>query len=460
MNQYNLGCCINHGHGMTKTAVIDHKSQITYQELDILSNQVARSLAQQGITIGDRVSVEMANGIDLIATQLGILKLGAVAVLINPDLPDYQKNRMLALTQPIRHICDMSWLDPSADIEFAAHEPDSKDPALIIFTSGTTADPKPVLIAHGHRQDVMAKVSKVKHIVQQQTILSASPQTQGSGCFQIYFCLLGHATLITQARFQAQEFLDLIVRYAVTYIIATPTVLHLLLKQPDLDQFNLDTVTSIVSASAPLSSRLLSSIRQKFIMACVSNIYGNSEAGPGLFYRPANTTIPDLSVGREHDHISYRLNAGILEVRHEHMMLGYDNNQDNFTQDGYYVTNDLFEKDADGWYYYVGRADNMFTCGGTNVYPSQIESVLEKHPAVWQAVVVGIADEIKGHKPYAFVVADPEANETILQQHVCEYLPRSHCPRKIWILPALPINISSNKTDRSKLIDLAQQYLK
>ena len=107
-----------------------------------------------------------------------------------------------------------------------------------------------------------------------------------------------------------------------------------------------------------------------------------------------------------------------------------------------------------GFYFFQGRADDMFVSSGNNIYPRQIESVLEDHPQVKISAVVGLEDDIKGMKPYAFAIAD--ADETELKSHVLKFLPPGHCPRKIWIIDQMPLN-SVNKIDKNQLKLWAQQ---
>jgi acyl-coenzyme A synthetase/AMP-(fatty) acid ligase len=107
-----------------------------------------------------------------------------------------------------------------------------------------------------------------------------------------------------------------------------------------------------------------------------------------------------MSVGCERDGISYRLVDKILQIRSPMMMKGYDGKNDNFTQDGYYITNDQFEIDQDGFYYFIGRSDDMFKSGGNKIFPSEIERVIEQHLSVDKCVTIPISDPVKDFKPY------------------------------------------------------------
>jgi acyl-CoA synthetase (AMP-forming)/AMP-acid ligase II len=131
-----------------------------------------------------------------------------------------------------------------------------------------------------------------------------------------------------------------------------------------------------------------------------------------------------------------------------------------FTPDGYYITGDIFRVDENGFYYFIGRADDMFVSGGENIYPSEVERLLETHPLVAQASVVAIDDEIKGQKPVAFVVPKPGAQITAdaLKQHCLQNAPAYQHPRSIWFVDDFPL-ASTNKIDKSALKNKAMQLL-
>ena len=139
---------------------------------------------------------------------------------------------------------------------------------------------------------------------------------------------------------------------------------------------------------------------------------------------PKGLPQPEMSVGYPHPKVAAaarrrrqpQARQGVLEMKCPALMLGYHNRPDvapPITADGFYVTGDVFRRDADGFHYFVGRTDDMFVSGGENIYPGDVERMLERHPDVAQACVVPIDDEIKGQKPVAFIVrkARPRADE-------------------------------------------------
>jgi long-chain acyl-CoA synthetase len=154
----------------------------------------------------------------------------------------------------------------------------------------------------------------------------------------------------------------------------------------------------------------------------------------------------------------------VLEMRCPALMTGYHNlpeaTANALTQDGSYATGDVFRRDRDGFYYFVGRADDMFVSGGENVYPGEVEKMLERHPDIQQAVVVPIDDELKFKKPVAFAVPRPGAapdEESVKHFALANAAPYLH-PRRVWFLPELPL-AGTNKVDRRALVERAARLM-
>jgi long-chain acyl-CoA synthetase len=221
--------------------------------------------------------------------------------------------------------------------------------------------------------------------------------------------------------------------------------------------------------SAPVSASLMAAIRRALPQAAVTNAYGTTEAGPVVFGpHPDKIPQPELSVGYPHPHVQLRLvdganhnaDQGVLEMRCPAVMLGYHNRPDvpsPFSADGYYVTGDVFRRDRQGFHYFVGRTDDMFVSGGENIYPTDIERMLERHPDVAQACVVPIDDAIKGQKPVAFVVRKPgrAPSDDDIKRFALANAPAYQHPRFVWFVPELPL-ASTNKVDRAALHQLAE----
>jgi acyl-CoA synthetase (AMP-forming)/AMP-acid ligase II len=227
---------------------------------------------------------------------------------------------------------------------------------------------------------------------------------------------------------------------------------------------DLGSVQFVRMGSAPVSHSLMQALHGALPQAAVTNAYGTTEAGPVVFGpHPKGLPQPEMSVGYPHPKVSLRLvdndnrdaEQGVLEMKCPAVMNGYHNRPEvvpPITADGFYVTGDVFRRDNDGFHYFVGRTDDMFVSGGENIYPADVERMLERHPDVAQAAVVPIADAIKGQKPVAFVVRRPGRvpSEDELKRFALANAPAYQHPRFVWFVDELPL-ASTNKVDRNAL---------
>jgi len=198
--------------------------------------------------------------------------------------------------------------------------------------------------------------------------------------------------------------------------------------------------------------------------------YGTTEAGPVMFGPRRGVTKPDLALGWPQPGVEVRLvgpggedaNEGELWIRTPANMAGYLNlptkTQEILTRDGWYKSGDVFRRGEGGAYSFVGRTDDMFVCGGENIYPGEVESMLERHADIVQTCVVPVPDEIKGEKPFAFVVVRPGAclTEEEVKRFALENAPAYQHPRGVIFMPELPL-ATTNKVDRTALRAIARE---
>jgi acyl-CoA synthetase (AMP-forming)/AMP-acid ligase II len=282
-----------------------------------------------------------------------------------------------------------------------------------------------------------------------------------------------HATIVLLPQFTASAYIEAIGRYRATWLTAVPPMIAMMLRERELmARTDLSSVEFVRMGSAPVSQSLLQALRAALPQAAITNAYGTTEAGPVAFGpHPKGLKPPDMSVGYPHPQVETRLvdplggaaDQGELEVKCPAMMLGYHNRPDipsPITADGFYRTGDVFRRDADGFYYFVGRTDDMFVSGGENIYPSDVERVLERHPDVSQAAVVAVDDEIKGQKPVAFVVprAGARPSEDAIKRFALANAPAYQHPRFVWFVDKLPL-ASTNKIDRGELRRMAEENM-
>ena len=183
---------------------------------------------------------------------------------------------------------------------------------------------------------------------------------------------------------------------------------------------------------------------------------------------PDGIPVPSLVLGHPQEHVQVRLvgganpDEGVLEVRTPATMNGYLNlpekTADKMSTDGWINTGDIMRRDEHGFFYFVGRDDDMFNCGGENVYPGEVERVLESDPRIAECCVIPVADEVRGHKPVAFVVT--AVGSGLTEQDVkgiaLAGAPAYMHPRAVYFVDTMPL-AGTNKIDRQALTTLAAE---
>jgi long-chain acyl-CoA synthetase len=274
--------------------------------------------------------------------------------------------------------------------------------------------------------------------------------------------------------FSAAGYIEAIGRYRCTWLTAVPPMIAMMLRENELlARTDLSSVEFVRMGSAPVSAGLMAALRQTLPRAAVTNAYGTTEAGPVVFGpHPNRLPQPELSVGYPHPQVSLRLvdgdnqnaDQGVLEMKCPALMLGYHNRPGErgpLTPDGFYITGDVFRRDADGFHYFVGRTDDMFVSGGENIFPADVERMLERHPDVAQAAVVPIEDDIKGQKPVAFVIrkSGRALDDAEVKRFALANAPAYQHPRFVWFVDELPL-ASTNKLDRTALQRMAKERMR
>jgi long-chain acyl-CoA synthetase len=497
----NLGAAISLDGDQESAALIDLGGEsgprvYSYRELHRLCHAIARGLGAYGLTAGDRIAIISANRAEYLALYLGAMQAGIIPVPVNTKLPASTVAYILRDADVRLIVCDAERrslgpaeipkivfggslevkdrdFDTFLDFgDFEPVHPTPHQPAMFLYTSGSTGTPKGVVLSHESHLWVLAMRKRPASSERLRTLIAA-PLYHMNALSTAHAALAQHDSVVLLPGFEVASYLDAISRYRCTSLTSVPTMFSMILKRVDLlEGADFSFVRFLRMGSAPVSSSLLNSLRELFPQAVISNVFGTTEAGPIVFGpHPDGVEIPHLSLGYAHPKVSLRIDGlaqgpanGMLEIKAPALMNGYHNQPETtrkaFTADGFYRTGDVFRRDEQGFYFYVGRTDDMFSCGAENIYPSEVEKMLERHPAIQQVAVVPVPDEIKGAKPVAFVVLRPgaKANEREIKEFALANAPAYHHPRRVWFLKELPL-ASTNKIDTGQLIKIATMDL-
>jgi long-chain acyl-CoA synthetase len=485
----NLGSAVAAWVDPAATALIDlggAPRSFCYADIEWLSGAFARGLLRRGLRRGERVAILAANSAEYLIAFLGTMRAGLVSVPVNYKFPAETVNFVVEDADARLVLCDSvrrKLLRPDVpriviedaftslldDGSFTAVHADAGEPAMFLYTSGSTGRPKGVVLSHQSHLWVLEKRADPPPPPSQR-VLVAAPLYHMNALSVCQSTLNTGGTIVLLPSFTAPGYIDAASRYRVHALTAVPTMIAMMLREHEtMASADLSSVQSVRVGSAPLSARLVEQIRQAFPRAGINHGYGTTEAGPIVFGpHPDGLERPALSVGVAHGSVELRLrhdgvvvaDEGVLEMRCPAVMNGYhklpDATRKALTADGFYITGDVFRRDADGFYFFVGRADDMFVCGGENIYPGEVEKMLERHPAVHQVCVVPVPDELKAHKPVAFVV--PRAGVTVSEDDIKQFAlanaPAYQHPRRVWFLDELPL-AGTNKIDRKRLAEQA-----
>jgi acyl-CoA synthetase (AMP-forming)/AMP-acid ligase II len=492
----NLGCVIDRSAGLHKPALIgvgpgQTERTASFGQIDALADGIARGLMARGFAVGDRIALLAANSIDYVAAVLGIMRAGLVAVPVNFKFPAELVAFVLSDSGARLVFCDgeralqlpagvdaVDFADPAFKAlvqpgPFIPYEPSPADAALILYTSGSSGRPKGVRLSHASHLWVVRTRQAATPLTDERALIAA-PLYHMNALALVLLTLASHATAVLLPQFSAAAYVAAIDRHRCTWLTAVPPMIAMMLREKDaLARADLGSVRVVRMGSAPVSASLLQQIRQVLPNARVINAYGTTEGGPVVFGpHPQGLPTPAMSVGYPHPQVQTRLiddggreaDLGILQIKSPGLMLGYHQRPElkPFTDDGFYVTGDVFQRDADGFHTFVGRRDDMFVSGGENIYPGEVEKMLERHPAVQQASVVPVEDEIKGHKPVAFVVlraGQPAPTEDEIKAFALQNAAAYQHPRRVWFVDSLPL-AATNKIDRRALVALASERIK
>ena len=469
---------------------VDQEKNINFYQLNNYCNKVANFLKDQGIKKDNKVSLIGKNSIETMIIFFGVLKYGAIINPINVEESKENIYRILNVVKPKLVIYDKemafeqkryraySWLRFSnfdikkrlkneffsflKDYESIFQSPigNRDDIAEIVFTSGTTAIPKGVVISReGFFYMVEELVDKLK-ITEKDRILEYRAYSWASTqLLSIMSSMSTGATLVLAREFSRSRFPLWLKKYNITISVGVPTVINMLINRPiPLHRKDVPSLKFVTSSSAPLSIESHKTFEKLYDIP-INQMAGMTEAGWMIGNPPEKRKIGSVGTPFKYKEITFlnerreRCNVGEegeMVVKGKSMGVGYiEENGEiaKFPEEGF-LTGDLGYEDSNGYVYFSGRKKELIIRGGVNISPMEITNRLKEHPYVKEAATIGVPDKIYGEEIACFIVPKPGHKVEIenVVNHCRGTLPEFKIPKYIYFVKQIP------KTERGKLM--------
>lgn len=481
---------------------------MTYRELERRVHRLAAALSAAGLARGDRLAVLSLNSPQFVETLFAAAHLGLIVVPLNIRLslrewrqqlndsgarmlllgPEYERHEADLLTEtPLERVVK---LPPDllaetasafgADVDAAPFAPappvtDSvglDDPFVILYTSGTTGTPKGAVLTHGNQLANALNACMTLDIRSEDTSITLLPMFHagGIGLFTLPTLYAG-GTVVLPRQFDAGEALRLIEQLKVTVVFGVPTIHRSLLEHPDFDQRDLRSVRWFYSGGAPCPLDLIKAFHDRGFR--FGQGYGLTETSPTHFLLvPEDFQRKAGTIGRPSMHAEARIVdehgrdvppgvVGEVVVAGPNVVREYWRRPEETAaafKDGWFYTGDLGRMDEEGYVTLVGRRKEMIISGGENIYPIEVEQVLESHPDIVEAAVVGLPDRRWGETPHAAVVLRPGVTQLPedLTAWCRERLAGYKVPKSFLVLDALPRN-AAGKVQKPQLAEMIRE---
>jgi len=477
--------------------------QLSYMELYEKSVVFSKYLYFKGVRKGSRVSVIIDKSKDFLIVCTAILNLGAIFHPNDVNMVEDDAIKNFEAFQSEFIICGHEFEEYanfilnkinfkpnffSINLKYIDKEiknfnnfdeklfslTSKKDPALCIFTSGTTGDPKGVVSSHENILFGGLCLKTSHNIGEKDRVLSVTPLSGTNGfIFSIWSPLAtGGSVVYYQEMFTTYRAFEIMSQHRVTWFNGTPTHYTIMVNMPDdISKINLENLRFMRSASAPLPLSIQERFEKMYGLPIIETM-GLSEMTGQVFSNPMNTRLrKKMSVGfpintdfKIIDETGQKLppnKKGELLVKNKGLMIGYFNDEESTKKaikNGWLYTRDIASVDDDGYVFIKGRKKNIIIVGGKNISPREIEEVLYSNKKVAEATVFGVPDDLSGEKVVAFVKPNKNKNLTIkeIRNYCSNNLTDYKCPKVIKFCKSLPKG-GQGKILRSKV---KKEYLK
>jgi fatty-acyl-CoA synthase len=482
-----------------KLAVVDSTtgSGITYYQLNERATRLANYLRENnGVRSGDRIAVLAMNRTEILEAFFAATKLDAILVPLNfrlsqPELQyiledcaprvllyenDFQPivNRLRSQVA-IKHCIELDG-DESSEIGYEQALIDSKAdpiesgdfdaemPVLIIYTSGTTGHPKGALLSHRMLTWNSINTNLGWDIISTDITPVHAPlfHTGGFNVLTLPMLHIG-GTVVMMRGFDATEVLKVIERYRCTVLFGVPTMLQMMMESPYFETADLSSIRFFISGGAPCPVPLIEAFNRRGLV--LTQGYGLTEVGPNCFKLGLEDALRKAgSIGFPSFHSEARIvddngrdlprgEIGELILKGLHVCSGYWQSSEATAAalcNGWFYTGDLARQDEDGYYYIVGRVKDMIISGGENIYPAEVEAMLQTHPAIASVALIGLPDPKWGETPAAVIIL--RSGHIVTTEEIVEFcsgkLARYKIPRRLFFVPEFPLSASGKVVKR------------
>lgn len=443
---------------------------VSFREFDMATDRIGNALLAQGLSAGDRVGVMLPNGIECLVVYYALAKAGLVRVALNEkDTPEANSYKIDdAECRAIIHTgtaptdgSSVSFVEGSEWIEAVAwkgtaercyvpRDPDA--PYRLGYTGGTTGKPKAVTLSmRGEYAEVASfLMDLMPDIGTGETMLHAAPIIHASGAFFLPALARGATNRII-TRFEAGQWLEELERSRASYSFLVPTMIALVLDTPNVEDVDATSLRRLCWGASPIPPSVAERAQGVFGKV-LAQTYGQAEApmaitvlGPEEHHRVGSAgrpyTLMEVGVMNDEGDFLDPGEHGEVVARGQVLMKGYWNRPDlteKTIRDGWLHTGDIGYLDEQGYLYLVDRMNDKIISGGSNVYPREVEDVLNAHPAVKEAAVVGIPDDTWGELVHAVVAVREDVSGEEIRDFVAERVPRYAKPRSVEIWTELP----------------------
>jgi malonyl-CoA/methylmalonyl-CoA synthetase len=433
-------------------------SAVSYGALEAAAAHVAGRLRAEGVRPGDRVALQAEKSAEVIMIYLGVLKAGAVFLPLNSAYTASEVDYFLGDAEPKVFVTD----PPAWVAEARAHTPldepvprAAADLASLIYTSGTTGRSKGAMLSHGNLADNALALHAAWGFTPADVLLHALPIFHVHGLFVALHCaLLSGAPMVWLPKFTDAEVLRGLQRS--TVMMGVPTFYTRLLANPAFTREAAAGVRLFISGSAPLLPSTFAEFEERTGQRILER-YGMSEAVI-ITSNPLHGERIAGSVGYPLPGVDLRIGGGeetgVIQIKGPSVFSGYwrmpEKTAEEFTADGYFITGDVGRCDPDGRVWISGRAKDLIISGGYNVYPKEVELVLDELPGVVESAVIGVPHPDFGEGVVAVVMGQGQEAELVAAAR--SQLAAYKAPKRVVFVDELPRN-AMGKVQKNLLRD-------